>query len=403
MYLPGRGSGSTRHAQVMTGEHGDRHFTGSAGSAGRGRIALLFATSGHSGVDRVVANLVAEFAHSEHDFDLLTIRKHGPRIDALPPNIRHVPLRAAHRDTALLPLILYMRRERPRALLTAGHRLNRCALLARRLSGASVHITLRMGMSLAGMQDRLGHRRAARLIRSMRAWYPHAEALVTPSHGVAGALLEHGIIRAEQLHVIPNPIVNEHLRALSRERVDHPWFRTGEPPVVLGAGALIRRKDFPTLIRAFARLRNRRQARLVILGEGPERARLERLIGELDVVDSCSLPGHVDNPYSYMAGARVFALSSRAEGSGAVLVEALACGTPTAATDCPSGPAETLGQGRYGRLVPVGDDGALADALDELLTHPTPESERARAIAPFLASASAARYLAALGAGGGRT
>lgn len=368
----------------------------------RYRIALLFATSGHSGVDRVVANLLAEFAHSDFEFDLLTIRKHGPCVDRLPPNIRHVPLRAGHRNTALFPLIRYLRRVRPQALLTASHRLNRCALLARRLSGVPVHIALRMGMSLEGMRDKLGDARTRRLVRSMRSWYPGAEALVTPSQGVAETLLRNRVIRAEQLHVIPNPIINEQLHEKCREPLDHPWFRRGEPPVVLGAGALIPRKDFPTLIRAHARLSERRPARLVILGEGPDRPRLERLIEEFGIGESCSLPGHVENPYPYMAAAGVFALSSRAEGSGAVLVEALACGTSAVATDCPSGPAETLGQGRFGPLVPVGDDAALADALHALLAHPTPEAERAEAIAPFLASTSAARYLAALGASGSR-
>lgn len=369
----------------------------------RNRIALLFATSGHSGVDRVLANLLAEFAHSDFGFDLLTIRNHGPRVDGLPANIRHVPLRAAHRNTALFPLIRYLKRERPRALLTASHRLNRCALLARRLGGVPVHITLRMGMSPQGMHDKLGNARARRLIRSMRTWYPRADALVTPSQGVGESLLHHGIIRPEQLHVIPNPIVNDRLHEAARKPLEHPWFRAGEPPVVLGAGALIPRKDFPTLIRAFARLRERRRARLVILGEGPERPRLEGLIEELGIAESCSLPGHVDNPYPYMAAATVFALSSRAEGSGAVLVEALACGIPAVATDCPSGPSETLGQGRFGPLVPVGDDAALADALHDLLTHPTPEAERTDAVTPFLASASAARYLAALDTRGTRT
>lgn len=370
---------------------------------GRGRIALLFATSGHSGVDRVVANLLAEFGNSGLEFDLLTIRGHGPRTGDLPVNVRHVPLRAAHRNTALLPLIRYLRRERPRALLTASHRLNRCALLARRLSGVPVHVALRMGMSPEGVQDKLGSARARRLIRSMRAWYPKAQALVTPSQGVADSLLDHGVVHPARLHVIPNPIVNERLYERSTEPLDHPWFRADEPPVVLGAGALIPRKDFATLIRAFARLRERQRTRLVILGEGPERARLEGLSEELGVGDSCALPGHVDNPYPYMAAAGVFALSSRAEGSGAVLVEALACGTPAVATDCPSGPAETLGQGRFGPLVPIGDDTALADALHTLLVQPTPEARRAEAVAPFVASASAARYLAALGIRGART
>lgn len=149
--------------------------------------------------------------------------------------------------------------------------------------------------------------------------------------------------------------------------LEDPWLqdsRTQDIPVVLGAGSLELRKDFSSLIRAFAKLRQRRPLRLVILGEGRERTNLEQLARDLGVEQDLRLPGFQYNPYAWMARANVFALTSRREGSGAVLVEALACGTPCVATDCPSGPAEILDQGTLGPVIPIGDIEALAQALD---------------------------------------
>ncbi len=361
------------------------------------RIALLFATSGHSGVDRVLANLLPELGAAPHAFDLLGIRNHGPYLDAVPGNVRRITLPAAHRNTVLPGLIRYLRRERPAALLTASHRLNRAAVIARVVAGVPLHLTLRMGMSLSGLAVEQGPRRSARLFRSMRRWYPRADAVVAPSAGVADDLERLAGVGAERLHVIPNPIVNARFEALAAEVLDDPWLAPGAPPVLLGAGALEPRKDFATLVRAFARLRRERACRLIILGEGRERPRLEALAAELGIAEDLRLPGHVANPYPWMARAAVFALTSRREGSGAVLVEALACGTPVVATDCPSGPAETLQQGRIGPLVPVADDAALASALSCLLGDPPPAAELRAAAEPFRADVAARRYLAALG------
>jgi glycosyltransferase involved in cell wall biosynthesis len=161
------------------------------------------------------------------------------------------------------------------------------------------------------------------------------------------------------------------------EPIDHAWFKPGAPPVVLGAGRLTPSKDFPTLMRAFARLRRERDARLVIIGgaKTPKKtvkrhAELMALATELGFAGDVSLPGMVANPFAYMARAGVLAVSSRHEGFCNVLAEALACGCPCVATDCPSGPREILNDGRTGPLVPVGDHQALARAMRHVLDNP---------------------------------
>ncbi len=155
--------------------------------------------------------------------------------------------------------------------------------------------------------------------------------------------------------------------AAAQEPLEHPWFTPGEPPVVLGVGKLEAQKDFPTLIRAFARVRRAQPARLVILGWEPDRPQLEALVSELGLEDDVALLGHVGNPYPYMARAAVFVLSSHWEGLPTVLIEAMAVGTPVVSTDCESGPAEILDGGKYGSLTPVGDSQSLAEAILNVL------------------------------------
>jgi glycosyltransferase involved in cell wall biosynthesis len=152
-------------------------------------------------------------------------------------------------------------------------------------------------------------------------------------------------------------------------------------------------KNFSLLLAAFARLRAQRPARLLILGEGRERLRLEAAAHELGIDADVALPGHVDNPYAAFSRASLFVLSSDWEGLPTVLIEALACGCPVVSTDCPSGPAEILERGRYGSLVPVGDAVALAHAMARTLDQPpAPETLRLRSEA-FTLERSAGRYL----------
>src|SRR5262249_37227290 len=149
--------------------------------------------------------------------------------------------------------------------------------------------------------------------------------------------------------------------------LSHPWFAPGSLPVILGVGRLTWQKDFPTLIKAFALVRSRQPARLLILGEGEKRLELETIVKELGLAADVCLPGYVDNPFAYMHRCSAFVLSSASEGLPNSLIEAMACGAPVISTDCASGTAEILENGRYGPLVPVGDVEAMATAISATL------------------------------------
>jgi glycosyltransferase involved in cell wall biosynthesis len=218
-----------------------------------------------------------------------------------------------------------------------------------------------------------------------------------PSEGVRRDLVGRFGVPAARVRTVASPVIHERLLHEAQPRPDHPWYAPGQPPVVLGVGELSRRKDFATLMRAFARLRGERRCRLVLVGEGREREALTALARELDVAEDVDLPGFQRDPYPFMAHSSVLALSSRWEGLGFVLIEAMALGTPVVATDCPSGPRELLDEGRLGPLVPVGDWQALAAALAATLADPPEAAALRQAAGRYEIGAATSDYLRELG------
>jgi glycosyltransferase involved in cell wall biosynthesis len=229
-----------------------------------------------------------------------------------------------------------------------------------------------------------------------RTFYPWASSVVAVSRGAADDLARTSGLPRDRVQVVYNPVITPTMIALAGQTPDHPWFAPGQPPVILGVGRLTRQKDFPTLLRAFAEVRRRRAARLIILGEGEDRSALEALARELGVAGDVALPGFRDNAMAYMARSALFVLSSAWEGLPTVLIEALAAGTRVVSTDCPSGPREILEDGRLGLLVPVGDPAALAEAMIDTLDQPAGPPPLA-SLTPFTRDAAVDHYLHLVG------
>jgi glycosyltransferase involved in cell wall biosynthesis len=232
----------------------------------------------------------------------------------------------------------------------------------------------------------------------MRRNYLQADAITAVSNGVADDIARSIGIAREAITTLYNPTITPDFAAKASQPVAHPWFADGAPPVLLAVGRTTFQKDFSTLLRAFARVRQDRPVRLAIIGEAnaKQTSRLRELAGELGVQDDFALLGYHPNPLPYMARAAVLVLSSRYEGFPNVLLEAMACGTPVVSTDCPSGPSEILDGGAYGALVPVADDAALAAAITATLASP-PDRGRLRArAAMFNYRTAIARYAAVL-------
>lgn len=347
------------------------------------RLALFLATSGHSGVDRIMKNFLGELGKRPVVVDLLQVEGHGPHIHPVPHHVQRIALGTHHVHSSLFRLAHYLKTVRPEALLCDKDRVNRTAILAAALAGYTGRLVVRVGTTVSQNLQGRGYLHRTLQYWSIRHLYPRAHAVVVPSHGAAEDLNALGSFPEGFVRVLPSPVVSERIFDLARAPVNHPWFRPGEPPVILGAGELCERKDFATLLRAFASVRKDRPCRLVILGKGKKRAALEKLAEELGVTAHVDFPGFVENPYAYMAKAAVFVLSSMCEGLPVVLMEAMAVGTPVAATDCPSGPREILEHGALGPLVPVKSPNELAAAIARVLASP---------VNPKALMAAASRY-----------
>ncbi|TCJ15448.1 glycosyltransferase [Parasulfuritortus cantonensis] len=346
----------------------------------------------------MVTNLVVEFARRPGlAVDLVLLRDDSRHLRDLPANVNVVRLGVRHSGLSLAAIARYLRRARPDAMLVAKDRAGRAALLARKLAGVRVPIYIRLGTTLSeAMKDKSGLVRWLRY-QPMRRLYPLADGVVAVSRGVADDTLAITGLAAERVRVIRNPVITPDIHAKAAEPLDHPWFRPGQPPVVLGMGRLTRQKDFPTLIRAFAKVHGERPARLVILGEGRDRTALAGLAESLGIAEAVAMPGFMANPYPWLARASLFVLSSAWEGSPNALTEALALGVPAVSTACPSGPDEILADGRYGVLVPVGDVDALAAAILRTLAQPLPAEVLRAAVAEYNSTTSADAYLAMMG------
>jgi glycosyltransferase involved in cell wall biosynthesis len=358
----------------------------------RKRICLFPGHLQMSGVIRTTINLAEAFLQRGMAVDLFLTRAGGQYWDQLPAGVG-VHVGSGSKKRSFPALIRYLRRARPAGLIAAHPGVNVMSILARRFAAVPTRViaTIHNDTSVRPATDR--RLRSMGLTRVMRMTYPHADSIVAVSAGVADDAARATGLPRDRIDVIYNPIVTPALLRSATDPIDHPWFEPAEPPVILAAGRLTRQKDLTTLVRAFALVRVEVAARLLILGEGEDRPLLENLVRDLGMGEHVALPGAVDNAMPYMARASVLALSSAWEGLPTVLVEAMAVGTPVVATDCPSGPAEILDNGRFGELVPVGDAEALAAAIVHTLRAPPPREvlvERAR---DFSADAAADRYL----------
>lgn len=357
-----------------------------------GAIAFYLPSVRGGGAQRVIVNLVEGIVERGIPVDLVLATATGVFLDQLPSAVRLVDLHAPGVLRSLGPLASYLRRERPRILVSSMSHANLVALWAASLARWASPVMVTEHNTLSHSTDGEGLIARSLWPPVLRTFYPWAASVVAVSRGAADDLARTSGLPRERVEVVYNPVITPTLMALARQAPDHPWFAPRQPPVVLGVGRLTRQKDFPMLIRAFAEVRRGRTARLIILGEGEDRPALEALISELGLDNDVALPGFRENAMSYMARSALFVLSSAWEGLPTVLIEALAAGTQVVSTDCPSGPSEILQEGRLGTLVPVGDAAALAEAMIDALERPRgpvpPDT-----LTPFTRDAAVDHYL----------
>lgn len=359
------------------------------------RIALFIYSLRGGGAQHRALTLANGFAERGHAVDLVVVSTNGSAGVTLRSGVRvitlgqgwhhlferlnrRINLRGLLTASAIPALAHYLRNERPDVLLSGASHVNLVAIFARRFSRTDVPLVLRASnYPSANLHEwPLFQQAIRRLLRyTLGAVYPWADHIVAVSKGVARDVQRLTGLPDERVTTIYNPVVGPYIARLAAEPVDHAWAADAHVPLILAVGRLTVQKDYPTLIRAFARIHAGRAAHLVILGEGRQRGKLEKLVRELGLDADVAFLGHTDNPFAWMSKATMLVLSSAWEGLPGVLIEALACGCPVVSTDCPSGPREILEDGVIGPLVPVHDDHMLASAMLTVLAAP-PDREK---------------------------
>jgi len=360
------------------------------------RIPIFIGGITIGGIQRVFFTLAAELDRQGHKVDLIMTEGSAdisPYIPS-PKNIR-VVLTGSRKLRASLPgLMRYMKEEKP-AFILAGSPSNTLLLIfARALSGSKakiiggIHCVISRSKSV-DLQSRL-------LYILIKLFFGQVDLFIGTSNYSSGDFSGTVGIPPEKIRTIYNPVISDLTFRLSKSELDDPFFKDRNIPVISGIGRFFPEKNFGLLIDSFDILRKRKQVRLALIGDGPERNKLEGLIKKKGLEGLVKLTGCVQNPYPYISASSLIAVPSLHEALNTVLIESLALGTPVVATDCPGGNREILDGGKYGKLVKMNDPAAMAKAIEELLDRPPDKELLKKRGLDFQAGKIAKEYLEAL-------
>lgn len=363
-----------------------------AATARPAAIAFFLQDLDGGGAERAIVALAGEISRRGHTVDLVLGDAAGAYRDEISAQVGVVDFGTRAPLHIFRGLVRYLRDRQPRAVMSALDVANIMLIPAARLAGYRGRAVISQRAVVAASLRDLGpvRRVATRVLQ--RLCFRHADALISNSHAAARDVRGMLGVPRERIVTIHNALDLERVERLARERLDDEFVRQARSELILSVGSLTKRKDMTTLVRAFGAVRAQREAKLVILGSGPERAALEALIAQLGLRDDVHLPGFDANPYKWMAAAAVFVSSSTEEGFPNVIAEALALRRPVVATDCPGDTAELLAHGKWGRLVPVGDAPRMAEAIRAALADAAVPDGRIRA-AEFSPVHTASAYL----------
>lgn len=326
------------------------------------------------GVERLMITHATQYLARGFEVDFVFLNEPQDVSDFVPTGARIFDLHVPRLRHSIGPLVRYLRAERPDAVHAAIWPLTSAVAIARSIAQVPSRLVVsdHNPLSIQYAPRGFAHRLALRA--SIAMTYPLTDARVTVSGGVADDLAKLSGLSRERFTVIHNPISIAISEDMDVRAVDAAW-RGWEGKRIITVGRLKTQKNHALLIRAFKRLLGRMDARLMILGVGELAEETAARVASAGLANKVLMPGQVDDPIPFYRSADLFVLSSDYEGFGNVIIEALACGLPVVSTDCPGGPAEILEYGRYGRLVPVGDEAALESAMMAALSEPV-DSEK---------------------------
>ena len=358
------------------------HIFNSAMTTKEHKIAFFIARHSRSGVPLAQIRLAKALQRRGYSVDFII--GHVPD-DLVVPSVDGINFIALGKRRAIgmfLPVLRYLSKNRPHIVFSAEDHLNMIVTMAARISRSTAKLSVSSRVTpFDTYSDRpLTKRWVMKVIAKPIMRY--VDAFTCVSKDMVKQYEE--IFGPGPYRCIYNVVCDEDSNKKIGEPLDdETWLDSRTVPVVISAGRLAPEKGFSDLIRAIALVKEHRDVRLLILGEGPLRDELQSLIDESGLGECAKLIGFRENPHKYFSRADVFVLSSYVEGLPNVLVEAIESGCTPVATDCPTGPAEVLQNGRLGALIPVHDPAAMAAAILKALDCPMSPEARSQAIAPF--------------------
>lgn len=331
-------------------------------------VALFVPSFRGGGAEIAMARLANGLAGTGCKVDFLVLQNEGPWQKSLSAKVNLVSLDRPRALTSIIPLRQYLIRSKPRLLVSNLSHLNIVSVIAKRLSINKTKLFVVEHNDLEACLRGMSRLKRILMIRAMRSLYPTADKALAVSDDLARSVQLMLNLKTENVGVLPNSLDLSALEKMADEPCNDPWVNDVDVPLLLAAGRMVEQKGFGDLLDAIAKLQRKVKARLLILGDGPLREQLKEQARSLGLAEWVRFPGFQSNPYPFFKRANVFILSSRYEGFGIVVLEALACGTPVVATDCHWGPREILKGGDCGLLVPIADADKMADAIVRILT-----------------------------------
>ncbi|WP_342042374.1 glycosyltransferase [Bacillus sp. OTU2372] len=334
----------------------------------KSKLVFLLPSFDEGGVEKVTINLAYGLKSKGYDVDFVVFKKQGAFLSEVEKDFNIQELNVNRSSESVFKLVTYFKQHKPDIFFSAKHYINTNVLIAKFLSRTKTKIIV------------AGHgmffERTGLLQFLMKVTYPKADAIVAVSNGVGENISEITNISNDKITVIHNPVINEEFI------LNYQQTKAYEKPegykLIVSIGRLSPEKDYTTLIAAFHMVRQHLPVKLMIIGEGPERDKLQDLINKLNIMEDVSLPGFKKNPLGYLKAADLFVLSSVTEGLPTVLIESLYSKTPIVSTNCPSGPDEILCNGEYGQLTPVGDAKQLAKAIEQSILEAEKDGSKLR-------------------------
>jgi glycosyltransferase involved in cell wall biosynthesis len=337
------------------------------------------------GVERVAVNLANQFARNRYPADIVlwSGSVESPYGEDIDDSVNVISIRGPQKQCNLFvkaivalfsvgKLIKYITQASPCVIFasTCEH----VVILANELTKnkAKLAVMIHSDPSFHSVLKMQGGRRGRLFFFRMlsKLLYPRADRIIGVSKGIADFMIKDGILPQEKIRFIYNPVATSTLIKKSKEEPTHKWLLNKTRPVFVGVGRLSPEKNFALLLKAFKLVIDKVDAVLLILGEGPLFDELKKLSVELCIECKVDFLGFTQNPFSILANSDVFVLTSDTEGFPNVIIEALACGCRIISTNCPTGPAEILENGKYGRLTPVGNERKLAEAMLSAISEP---------------------------------